>query len=322
MFTIKTIELRPNEIVDYFSSYIDQNKPIFFGRIGGSDTNIIKNYFDNKDIIHTPNWYESNLHTANAISLSTVKMYNGYFDFDNNIDNFIKYLENMIKYYKNSDDCFHTQCGGYFESNNTVFLDYILDGKTIINYGFVETIRPFLKSFTIWGKNKKILIVSPLSKSIEYQFKNKENLYVDYKFPEFELKTYNTKITYNSSDEIKENLNITTNNWHEECQRMSKEISKIDFDIALLSCASYGMFLGNHIKYNMGKKAIYLGGCLNLFFNIYGGRYTDADFKNCGLNLEYQIDPIENIDIERIKGGREKPSEALNAYFGKRKKNE
>jgi len=301
-----------NEIGIHLTVCMNQDKPLFFSRIGGSDTNIIKNYFNNKSLIDDKNWYKQ--------ATDIVKMYNGYFDFDDDKKNFQKYLEDMIIFYKNSDDSFYTQCDGYFKNNDVEFLEYVLDGKTIANYGFVEAFKPFLKSFTDWGRNKKILIVSPLSKSIEQQFKNKDKLYLDYKFPEFELITYNTKITYNSKEDTKENLRLTTDNWHKECQRITEEISKIDFDIALLSCASYGMFLGNYIKYNIGKKALYLGGCLNVFFNIYGGRYTDEYFKNGGLNLKYQIDPIENDEIEHIKGGKEKPSEALNAYFGKRKK--
>jgi hypothetical protein len=70
----------------------------------------------------------------------------------------------------------------------------------------------------------------------------------------------------------------------------------------------------------VGKKALYLGGVLNVFFNIYGGRYNDDYYKNFGgLNPEYQIDPFENEDIINIKGGRGVSCEGFNAYFGKRK---
>jgi hypothetical protein len=175
----------------------------------------------------------------------------------------------------------------------------------------------------IWGKNKKILIISPLSKSIEYQFKNKDKLYREnaVKFPDFELLTYKTKITYNIEGDTKESLGLTTNNWFEESQRMCDEISKIDFDIAFLTCASYSPFLGNYIKFNMGKKAIYLGGVLNVFFNIYGGRFKEGFYNLCGLNPEIQIDAFENDEITHIKGGRNGgPTESINAYFGKKNK--
>lgn len=308
---LKNTNIITNNIVEYFSTYMKQDKPIFFSRFGGSDTSVIRQYYKDKNLINNADWYKQ---YANI-----VKMYNGYFDFDNSVGNFQKFLDDMTVFYKNTDDS--SYCGSYIVDGNDAFFDYALDGKTIINYGFIESVRPFLKSFTDWGLNKKILIISPFSKSIEHQFKNKDNLYLDYIFPEFELITYNTKITYNADGDTKESLGLTTNNWHEECLRMAEDISKIDFDIALLTCASYGMFLGNHIKYSMGKKSIYLGGILNVYFNIYGGRYKDEQlyYIPCGLNPETRIDPIENVDIENIVGGKDKPTEALNAYFGKRK---
>ena len=302
-----------NKGINHLTYCINQDKPLFFSRFGGSDTNVIKIYFNNKSLIKNKDWYEFNV--------NIVKMYNGYFDFENSVENFQHYLEKMISYYRLSDDCFFTQCELYFKNNDLQFLNHALDGKTIIDYKFIEYIKPFLNSFSEWGKNKKILIISPLSKSIEHQFKNKDKLYIDYKFPEFELKTYNTKITYNSKEDTKQNLNITTNNWHEECERMANEIKNIDFNIALLSCASYGMFLGNYIKYELKKKAVYFGGVLNVLFNIYGGRYSDNYYTSCGLDLNYQIDPLENTDIINIRGGRGNSTEGLGAYFGKRKNN-
>ena len=302
-----TIVIR-NNISEYFSSYIIQNESIFFSRFGGSDTNIIRQYYKNKNLINNSKWYQE--------CSNIVKMYNGYFDFNNDIRNFQKFLEDMIVYYKNTDDS--SYCGSYIIDDDDVFFNYVLHGKTIISYEFIESVRPFLKSFTDWGLNKKILIISPFSKSIDYQFKNKDNLYLDYIFPEFELKTYNTKITYNTIGDTKESLGLTTNNWHEECQRIAEDISKIDFDVALLSCASYSMFLGNYIKYNMCKKSIYLGGILNVYSNIYGGRFVTY-YKEAGLNPDTRIDPFENSEIEKILGGKDKSTEALNAYFGKRK---
>ena len=71
----------------------------------------------------------------------------------------------------------------------------------------------------------------------------------------------------------------------------------------------------------LGKKSIYLGGIVNAYFNIYGGRYASMEkfhniFSAAGLNLEYQIDPLELADIDKINSGRGKITESLNAYFG------
>ena len=122
--------------------------------------------------------------------------------------------------------------------------------------------------FYIFRKNKKILIVSPFSESIQFQYKRKDVILKQYSYPDFELVTYDTPITYNNEDDA---LNhIETNNWLEQCEKMENDIMKLDFDIALLSCGSYAMYLGNVISKKMNKKAIYIGGMLNVFFNIYG----------------------------------------------------
>jgi hypothetical protein len=71
------------------------------------------------------------------------------------------------------------------------FMEYIGIEKTFINWNdFIQTIRPFLSSFQSWGDGKKILIISPLSKSVEYQYQRKDSLFLDYIYPDFNLKTF------------------------------------------------------------------------------------------------------------------------------------
>lgn len=48
---------------------------------------------------------------------------------------------------------------------------------------------------------------------------------------------------------------------------MKDEIDKQDYDIALIGCGAYGFPLAAHIK-RSGKKAIHLGGALQLLFGI------------------------------------------------------
>ena len=52
--------------------------------------------------------------------------------------------------------------------------------------------------------------------------------------------------------------------WFDALAYMEEEIEKRDFDIALLGCGAYGFNLAAHIK-RMGKKAVHLGGFLQLF---------------------------------------------------------
>lgn len=305
------------EIIDFMNRYISQDKPMFLGRIGGIEYETTAvNYV-------SPELFDDFTYTK--WSLGKLREMNGYFDFSNNLDNFKLFLTKLESFYKDADvlmyggklaNQFQPHKRLRFKGVNSIFLPYILEGKTAFNWNVIfETIRPFLQTFKVWGENKKILVISPFSKSVAYQYERRNSLHLDYEFPNFELKTYTTKITYNLPTDTKETLQVETNSWHEQCELMASEIEKIDFDIAFLSCSSYGMFLGNFIKNKLQKKAIYLGGTLNLIFNIYGERYKN-DYLKYGCNTDYTLNPFENSEILHLNAGRMYFNESLNAYFG------
>ncbi len=314
---------QPQEIVDFFNQYMSSlNDPVFISRIGGTDWEIVCDYFNDPSLINNEDWYRT--------SLKKVREIQGYFDFENKKENFIKYLNILKEGYESGDLIMYAgkmeKHVRHFLNKKTSaisprffpFMNHIGQDKTFINWNdFIQTVNPFLNSFKSWGDGKTILIVSPLSKSVEYQFQRKDDLFLNYKYPNFDLKTFNTKITYNNDLDDKNSLNIDTLNWHDECERLATGIEQIDFDIALLSCASYSMFLGNFIKNKLKKKSIYFGGSLNLFFNIYGKRFEPL-YDAVGLNPNTLINAFENESIQSINGGRQYENECLDAYFGKK----
>ena len=50
------------------------------------------------------------------------------------------------------------------------------------------------------------------------------------------------------------------------------EISKIDFDIAVIGAGAYGIFIAHYCK-QIGKQAVHLGGVTQLLFGITGKRW-------------------------------------------------
>ena len=58
---------------------------------------------------------------------------------------------------------------------------------------------------------------------------------------------------------------------------MCNDISKLDFDIALISCGGYGVPLSYYIKKELQKSAIYIGGGLQLLFGVMGKRWETID---------------------------------------------
>ena len=67
--------------------------------------------------------------------------------------------------------------------------------------------------------------------------------------------------------------------WKETFQRMCSEISKLDFDIALIGCGGYGVPLAGFIYNKLKKQAIQIGGGLQLLFGVMGkkmGKYGNV----------------------------------------------
>ena len=71
---------------------------------------------------------------------------------------------------------------------------------------------------------------------------------------------------------------------------LEKEISKIEFDIAILGCGAYGFPLAAYIK-RKGKKAVHLGGSTQLLFGIFGKRWETSHFS---LINKYWVRPAED----------------------------
>jgi len=120
-------------------------------------------------------------------------------------------------------------------------------------------------------QGKKVLVVHPFSSSITSQYKKRTKLFKDSRIlPLFELKTFkavqsiaNTKVAFKT--------------WFDALDYMCREISKIDFEIALIGAGAYGMPLAAFIK-SIGKKAVHLGGSTQILFGIKGKRWDERDF--------------------------------------------
>ena len=67
---------------------------------------------------------------------------------------------------------------------------------------------------------------------------------------------------------------------------MEQEIDKEDYDVALIGCGAYGFPLGAYVK-RQGKKAVHLGGALQLLFGIRGKRWEDPNYGVQAWGIPY-----------------------------------
>jgi len=134
-------------------------------------------------------------------------------------------------------------------------------------YAIMDDIIPW--SHKLMGK--KVLIIHPFVESFKKQknagftiYKNNPIFLEGQEFVFY--KAYNTA-----------GKNHLHKNWKETFQIMCSEISKLDFDIALLGCGGYGVPLAGFIYDKLNKSSIHIGGGLQLLFGVMGKRWENTD---------------------------------------------
>lgn len=128
---------------------------------------------------------------------------------------------------------------------------------------------------------RKVLVIHPFSKTIEHQYRqNRLGLFPNKNWlPEFDLQMY--KPFQTSGERIP--LGIPSS-WGNAVDVMLDDISELQFDIALISAGGYGLPLATGLKQN-GRMAIHVGGVLQLFFGIRGGRWDSVTGQYDSLSL-------------------------------------
>jgi hypothetical protein len=132
-----------------------------------------------------------------------------------------------------------------------------------------------LDPWTTALRDKKVLVIHPFSKSIQQQFQIKSKIFTGiHRLPDFKLRTYK------AVQSIAGNKPAGFKTWFDALDMMKSDLSKIDFDIAILGCGAYGMPLASFIKIELGRKAIHIGGGTQILFGIKGSRWeTDPTFS-------------------------------------------
>jgi hypothetical protein len=165
---------------------------------------------------------------------------------------------------------------------------------------FLELLNPYFSEIP-WTKaleNKKVLVVHPFSQSIELQYQKRDLLFENKNIlPTFELKTLKAVQTLGGEKS-------TFTDWFKALDYMKSEIDKTDYDICLIGCGAYGFPLAAHVK-RTGRKAVHLGGSLQLLFGIKGKRWEapnySIQYNFVNLMNEHRIKPSEKETPQKTK---------------------
>ena len=145
---------------------------------------------------------------------------------------------------------------------------------------------------------KKVLVIHPYETSIRSQYAHRNLLFRDPKvLPEFEL------LTLKAVQSIAGNP-VNFRSWFEALDWMCAQVSKMDFDIAIIGAGAYGLPLSAFVK-KLGKKAIHLGGATQILFGIQGNRWDQWEFFQHLYN-ENWVRPLPEevpVNYQAVEGG-------------------
>ena len=169
------------------------------------------------------------------------------------------------------------------EAQDKLFTKYCKDANIVDN----RSVEPFYfeDSWAHALKGKKVLVISPFTKSIKSQYDKRLSIWPNGLLPEFELVTYTSVQSLGGVG--------PHGSWTESLNIMKKDISKLDFDVALLGCGGYGLPLMAHIKEVVGKSSVYVGGGLQIMFGIKGKRW-DSHPEISSFYNEHWVRPSGN----------------------------
>jgi len=146
-----------------------------------------------------------------------------------------------------------------------------------------------------WSKylaGKKVLVIHPFIESIKQQYQLRSKLWQDNNcLPDFELDTIKAPL----SDVL---LKSEFCSWFEALEYMKKEMSKKEFDVAIVGAGAYSVPLVAHAK-EMGKFGIHMGGATQIIFGIKGRRWDNHEI---GLKFynDYWVRPSKKETPENV----------------------
>ena len=105
---------------------------------------------------------------------------------------------------------------------------------------------------------------------------------------------------------IQSNAGGTTKypNWFAALDNMKSEISKANFDIAIIGAGAYGLPLAAYVK-TMGKQAVQMSGATQVLFGIKGKRWDTHPVISKFYN-EAWVRPLKietPPEIKKVEGG-------------------
>ena len=164
--------------------------------------------------------------------------------------------------------------------------------RSLVELGCLEPFR-YQHPWSYLLKGKRVLVVHPFTQSITKQFQDKRKLLWGNPevLPEFELKTVKAVVSIGGAK-------VPFATWFDAYQSMCDQITRVEFDVAIIGAGSYGLPLASFIK-RLGKQAVHMGGVSQILFGIKGKRW-ETEYAGCPW-LRFNEHWIRPSETETVK---------------------
>lgn len=201
-------------------------------------------------------------------------------------------IHNFSKIYANSAREIDILCAGFWLTKIEECYGWYSPGALLVSSIMKSPFWPEV-SWTGVLRGKTVLVIHPFAKLMEKQYLKRDYLFATQDIlPKMNLKAYQAVQSMGG------NSNYIS--WFDALKKMEDDISKIEFDVALIGCGAYGMPLGAFIKSKLHKISIHIGGTLQLLFGIKGKRWDGINLF-CDLYNEYWVRPTEDLRPKNYK---------------------
>jgi len=267
----KSADYTGQQASDIIKNELLSEKPSMIARIGSTELLAMSNFINSKNPIKkTIQYFER------GVIINKMSTLSGFYP--SNEKNIIKFLEEMINDMKEVDVL------GSWRKEEKLFAKELNSAIKIR----LQDLEPYYH-VSPWSevlRNKRVLVIHPFEDSIKSQYSKRELLFENPSIlPEFRL------ITIKAVQSIANNK-PEFENWFIALEYMKTQMDNVDFDIALIGCGAYGFPLAAHVK-RKGKKAVLLGGALQILFGIKGKRWEEHPQISRLMN-EHWTRPLKN----------------------------
>ena len=279
------------EASDRIKELLLSDKPVMIARFGSVELNCVVDYRNKFTFTNSIRYI---LHKIDSLGYSKSTRYT----MRNNAGFFPVTTQNLNRFSELMLECMPlVDVLGSWQWNELVFAEKLKNAVKV----WLGDLEPYYHK-NPWSEilqNKKILVIHPFEESIREQYVKRELLFADKRvLPAFELDILKAVQSLGNTPDGFET-------WFDALEYMKQEIDKRNFDIAIIGCGAYGFPLAAYVK-SIGKKAVHLGGAVQMLFGIKAKAWEDDSSFQHIMN-EYWVKPKETerpANYKQVEGGR------------------